>query len=252
MLHQPVVDKLSALKLSGMLEGLREQMENTQYKKLSFEERFGLLLDREWDLRQNRKLARRMRMARFREPAVIEDLDISVKRGLDRKEVLYLAEGNWIREKLNMVITGPTGAGKTYLACALGNASCRNGHSVRYFQLSRLLEKLKLARADGSYPKCLDQIAKCQLLILDDWLRNHLNETQTNDLLEIVEDRYNRSSTMVVTQIPVAEWHEQFAGPTLADAIMDRIVHNAYRLELKGDSMRKRRSSLNHSGHSEV
>lgn len=252
MLHQPVMDKLSALKLSGMLVGLREQMESVQYKKLSFEERFGLLLDREWDLRQNRKLARRMRMARFREPAVIEDLDISAKRGLDRKIVLYLAEGKWIREKLNTVITGPTGAGKTYLACALGNAGCRNGYSVRYFQLSRMLEKLKLARADGSYPKLLDQIAKCQLLILDDWLRNHLNEIQTNDLLEIVEDRYNRSSTMVVTQIPVAEWHEQFAGPTLADAIMDRIVHNAYRLELKGESMRKRRSSLNHSGHPEV
>jgi len=142
MLHQPVMDKLFALKLSGMLEGLREQMDSPQYKKLSFDERFGLLLDREWDLRQSRKLHRRMRMARFREQAVIEDLDISAKRGLDRKQVLYLAEGKWISEKLNMVITGPTGAGKTYLACALGNAACRNGYSVRYFQLSRLLEKL--------------------------------------------------------------------------------------------------------------
>jgi DNA replication protein DnaC len=252
MLHQPIMDKLFALKLSGMLEGLREQMESPQYKKLSFDERFGLLLDREWDLRQSRKLHRRMRMARFRESAVMEDLDISAKRGLDRKQVLYLGEGKWIREKLNMDITGPTGAGKTYLACALGNAACRNGYSVRYFQLSRLLEKLKLARADGSYPKLLDQIAKHQLLILDDWLRNHLTETQTNDILEIVEDRYNHSSTMVVTQIPVAEWHEQFANPTLADAIMDRIVHNAYRLELKGESMRKRKSSLTHSGHLEV
>jgi len=252
MLHQPIVDKLSALKLSGMLEGLRGQMESPQYKKLSFDERFGLLLDREWDLRQSRKLQRRLRMARFRELAVMEDLDISAKRGLDRKQVLYLAEGKWIGEKLNMIITGPTGAGKTYLACALGNAGCRNGYSVRFFQLSRMLEKLKLARADGSYQKYLDQIAKCQLLILDDWLRNHLTETQTNDLLEIVEDRYHRTSTMVVTQIPVAEWHEQFAGPTLADAIMDRIVHNAYRLELKGESMRKRKSSLTHSGHSEV
>ena len=252
MLHQPIMDKLFALKLSGMLEGLREQMEGSQYKTLSFDERFGLLLDREWDLRQSRKLHRRMRMARFREQAVIEDLDISAKRGLDRKQVLYLAEGKWINEKLNMVITGPTGAGKTYLACALGNAACRNGYSVRYFQLSRLLEKLKLARADGSYPKLLDQIAKYKLLILDDWLRNHLTETQTNDILETVEDRYNHSSTLVVTQIPVTEWHEQFASPTLADAIMDRIVHNAYRLELKGESMRKRKSSLTHSGHLEV
>lgn len=252
MLHQPIMDKLFALKLSGMLEGLREQTEGSQYKTLSFDERFGLLLDREWDLRQSRKLHRRMRMARFREQGVIEDLDISAKRGLDRKQVLYLAEGKWINEKLNMVITGPTGAGKTYLSCALGNASCRNGYSVRYFQLSRLLEKLKLARADGSYPKLLDHIAKYKLLIVDDWLRNHLTETQTNDILEIVEDRYNYSSTMVVTQIPVTEWHEQFASPTLADAIMDRIVHNAYRLELKGESMRKRKSSLTHSGHLEV
>lgn len=252
MLHQPIMDKLFALKLSGMLEGLREQMESLQYKKLSFDERFGLLLDREWDLRQSRKLHRRLRMARFKESAVMEDVDISAKRGLDRKQVLYLAEGKWISEKLNTIITGPTGAGKTYLACALGNSACRNGHSGRYFQLSRLLEKLKLAHADGSYPKVLDQIAKYKLLILDDWLRNRLTETQTNDILEIVEDRYNKSSTLVVTQIPVTDWHEQFANATLADAIMDRIVHNAYRLELKGESMRKRRSSLTHSGHLEV
>ena len=252
MLYQPIMDKLFALKLSGMLEGLREQMESPQYKRLSFDERFGLLLDREWDLRQNRKLHRRMRQARFRESAVMEDLEISAKRGLDRQQVLYLSECKWIREKLNTVITGPTGAGKTYLACALGNAACRNGLTVRYFQLARLLETLKLAHADGSYPKLLDKIAKCQLLILDDWLRNRLTETQTSDILEIFEDRYNHGSIMVVTQIPVAAWHEQFANPTLADAIMDRIVHNAYRLELKGESMRKRRSSLTHSGHSEV
>ena len=244
--------------ISEINEALWERLEDLNARpmqhldKSRFDERFGLLLDREWDLRQNRKLHRRMRMARFREKAVIEDLDISAKRGLDRKQVLYLAEGKWINEKLNMVITGPTGAGKTYLACALGNAACRNGYSVRYFQLSRLLEKLKLARADGSYPKFLDKIAKYKLLILDDWLRNHLTETQTNDILEIIEDRYNHSSTMVVTQIPVTEWHEQFANPTLADAIMDRIVHNAYRLELKGESMRKRKSSLTHSGHLEV
>ena len=252
MLNQPIVDKLSALKLKGMQDALREQMENQQYRKLSFEERFGLLLDREWDLRQTRKLQRRLRMARFREQAVMEDLEISAKRGLERKQVLYLAEGQWIRERLNTIITGPTGAGKTYLACALGNAACRNGYAVRYFPLSRLLNKLKLFRADGSYPRFLDQLAKTQLLILDDWLRNPLTDTQTNDILEIMEDRYNNHSTMVATQIPVAEWHELFGNPTLADAIMDRIIHNAYRLELKGESMRKKNSSLTHSGHQGV
>jgi DNA replication protein DnaC len=252
MLNQPIMDKLSVLKLSGMQDGLREQMENQQYKKLSFEERFGLLLDREWDLRQTRKLQRRMRIARFREQAVMEDLEILAKRGLERKQVLYLAEGKWIHERLNTIITGPTGAGKSYLACALGNAACRNSYSVRYFPLSRLLNKLKLYRADGTYPKFLDQLAKSQLLILDDWLRNPLTDTQTNDVLEIMEDRYNHHSTMVATQIPVAEWHELFGNPTLADAIMDRLIHNAYRLELKGESMRKKKSSLTHSGHQGV
>jgi DNA replication protein DnaC len=253
MLNQPILDKLSALKLSGMHDSLREQMESPQYRKLSFEERFGLLLDREWDLRQARKLTRRMRMARFRESsAVMEDLEISAKRGLDRRQVLYLAEGKWIREKLNAIITGPTGAGKTYLACALGNAACRGGFTVRYFPLSRLLNKLTIARADGSYPKLLDQLAKTQLLILDDWLRNQMTDTQTNDILEIMEDRYNRHATLVVTQQPVADWHELFGNPTLADAIMDRLIHNAYRIELKGESMRKKRSSLTQYGHSEV
>lgn len=252
MLQQPIMDKMAAMKLSGMLEGLREQMENSQYKKLSFEERIGLLLDREWNLRQTRKLNRRVRVARFREPAVMEDLKISKKRGLDRSQVLYLALGEWIREKLNTIITGPTGAGKTYLACALGNAACRNGFTVRYFQLTRLFEKLKMSHADGSYPKVLDQLAKAQLLILDDWLRNPVCETHTTDLLEIMEDRYKLSSTILVTQIPISEWHERFGNPTLSDAIMDRVIHNAYRLELKGESMRKCISPLTYSSHKEV
>jgi len=251
MLYQPIVDKLSSLKLSGMLEGLREQMESSQYRGLSFEERFGLLLDREWSLRQQRKQKRRIRMARFREVAVFEDLDLSLKRGLDRGQVLHLTQEEWIREKLNAIISGPTGAGKTYLACALGNSACRNGFSVRYYQTSRLLGKLNMSKADGSYPKLLETLAKTQLLILDDWLRHPLAEIQSQDLLEIVDDRYKRSSTILVTQIPVADWHERFAAPTLSDAIMDRVVHNAYRLELKGDSMRKVKS-LTQSGHQEV
>jgi len=248
MLYQPILDKLASLKLAGMWEGLREQIDSPQYRKLSFEERFGLLLDREWTLRQQRKQVRRMRVAHFRETAVVEDLDLGSRRGLDRGQVLSLAEGQWIRDKHNLIITGPTGAGKTYLACALGTAACRNSFSVRYFQSSRLLQKLTMAHAEGSYPKLLDVLARTQLLIIDDWLRNPLTDVQTQDLLEIVDDRYNRTSTVLASQIPVANWHERFSSPTLSDAIMDRVVHNAYRLEITGESMRKQKS-LTQSGH---
>jgi DNA replication protein DnaC len=252
MLVQPILDKLGALKLAGMREGLREQMENPAYRKLSFEERLGLLLDREWTLRQTRKQTRRMRVARFREAAVIEDLDFSASRGLNRAEVLALTQDDWIRRHLNIIITGPTGAGKTYLACALGQSACRNGVSVRYFQIAKLLQKITYARADGSSPKFLEILAKTQLLVIDDWLRNPLTESQTPDLLEILEDRYGRASTMLVTQIPVSDWHDRLGNATLSDAVMDRIIHNAYRLELRGESMRKRRSPLTHSGHKDV
>jgi DNA replication protein DnaC len=241
MLVQPLLDKLSSLKLAGMREGLREQMENSAYRKLSFEERLGMLLDHEWDLRQTRKQTRRMRVARFREVAVIEDLDFSVSRGLDRSQVLALTQEDWIRQHLNIIITGPTGAGKTYLACALGQSACRNGVSVRYFQISKLLQKIIYARADGSSLKLFETLAKTQLLVIDDWLRNPLTECQTPDLLEILEDRYGRASTILATQIPVADWHDRLGNATLSDAVMDRIIHNAHRLELKGESMRKRR-----------
>ena len=251
MLYQPILDKLMSLKLAGMREGLQEQMESSQYRGLSFEERFGLLLDREWTLRQQRKQVRRMRLAHFRETAVVEDLDLGPRRGLDRGQVLSLAEGQWIRDKHNLIITGPTGAGKTYLACALGTAACHRSFSVRYFQSSRLLQKLSLAHADGSYPKFLDVLAKTQLLVIDDWLRNPLTDVQTQDILEIVDDRYKRTSTILASQIPVADWHERFGAPTLSDAIMDRVVHNAYRLELIGESMRKRKS-LTQSGHKDL
>jgi len=252
MLTQPLLDKLDHLKLAGMREGLREQMENPAFRSLAFDERLGLLLDREWALRQNRKQTRRMRMARFREQAVVEDLDFSASRGLDRSQVLALTQEDWIRRRLNVIVTGPTGAGKTYLACALGQAACRNGFSVRYFQISKLLQKLVFARADGSWPKFLETLARTQLLIIDDWLRNPLGESQTPDLLEVIEDRYGRTSTLLATQIPVADWHDRLGNASLSDAVMDRLIHNAYRLELQGESMRKRRSPLTHSGLQDV
>lgn len=252
MLIQPLLDKLGALKMSGMQDGLREQMENSTYRQLSFEERLGLLLDREWTLRQRRKHTRRMRVARFREIAAIEDFDFSPRRGLDRSQVLSLAQDDWIIRHLNIIISGPTGAGKTYLACALGQAACRNGCSVRFFPIAKLLQKLLQARADGSSAKLLEALSKTKVLIIDDWLRNPVTESQTADLLEILEDRYGRASTMLATQIPVEDWHDRLSNPTLSDAVMDRVIHNAYRLDLKGESMRKSRSPLHQSGHLDV
>jgi DNA replication protein DnaC len=239
MLTQPLLDKLSQLHLSGFRTALEEQLGNPQYAELSFEERLGLLVDVETTRRANNSLKRRIRAARFPLPATIEDLDLSAARGLNRAQVLQLAQSEWVSRQLNMLILGATGAGKTYLACALGRAACQAGCKVRFERTSRLLQTLELARADGSYPQLLRTLARVQLLIFDDWLRDHLSRSQARDLLEILDDRYGRSATMVVTQVPVADWHSRIPDPTLSDAVLDRLIHNAYRLELQGDSMRK-------------
>jgi DNA replication protein DnaC len=239
MLTQPLLDKLSQLHLSGFRTALEEQLGNPQYAELSFEERLGLLVDVETTRRANNSLKRRIRAARFPLPATIEDLDLSAARGLNRAQVLQLAQSEWVSRQLNMLILGATGAGKTYLACALGRAACQVGCKVRFERTSRLLQTLELARADGSYPQLLRTLARVQLLIFDDWLRDPLSRSQARDLLEILDDRYGRSATMVVTQVPVADWHSRIPDPTLSDAVLDRLIHNAYRLELQGDSMRK-------------
>ena len=244
MLTQPLLDKLTQLRLPAIRSGLEEQLQNPQYAELSFEDRLGLLVDLECTRRADNSLRRRIKTARFTLPATIEDLDLSPARGLERSLILELAQGEWIRRHLNILVLGPTGAGKSYMACALGHAACRQGFSVRYQRTSRLLHEIMLSHADGSYPKLLTKLARVQLLIFDDWLRDPLTPSQARDLLEILDDRYGRSSTLVATQIPVEDWHAQFPDPTLGDAILDRLVHNAYRLELKGESMRKTRSLL--------
>lgn len=245
MLTQPLLDKLSHLKLSGFRQALEEQLHSAQYTDLSFEERLGLLLDVEVTRRTNNRRQRRIRAARFPLPATMEDLDLSPKRGLKRAEVLQLAQSEWVGHHLNMLILGATGAGKSYLAAALGRAACEADYRVQYARLSRLLQSLALAQADGSYPQQLRKLARIQLLILDDWLRDPLSRSQARDLLEILDDRYGHSATMVVTQVPVSDWHARIPDPTLADAILDRLIHNAYRLNLKGgDSMRKVYSPL--------
>jgi len=244
MLTQPLLDKLSKLHLSGFRAALEEQLHNPQYDDLSFEERLGLLVDIETTRRANNSLRRRIKAARFPIVATIEDLDLSARRGLNRGQVLQLAQSEWVDRHLNLMILGPTGAGKTYLASALGRAACQADCKVRYERTSRLLKSLELAHADGSFPKLLRSLARVRLLIFDDWLRDPLSRSQARDLLEILDDRYGRSATMVVTQVPVTDWHSRIPDPTISDAVLDRLIHNAYRLELKGESMRKVHSPL--------
>lgn len=240
MLIHATLDKLYALNLTGMARALAEQLERPDYQTLSFEERLGMLVDREAQDRDNRRLERNLRAAKLRlSTASIEDLDFRRPRGLDRGLVLSLADGQWVAAHRTVLVVGPTGAGKTYLACALAQAALRRGHRALYLRVPRLLEELALARADGRLPRVLAAWAKVELLVLDDWALRPLTAAQAADLLEVIEDRHGLRATLITSQLPIAHWHEALGDPTLADAILDRLVHNAYRLELRGDSYRR-------------
>ena len=249
MLTHPTVEKLHELRCPAMAKALVEQLGSTEVQNLSFEERLGLLVDREITERHSRQLTNRLRRAKLRHAACIEDIDFRQPRGLDRDLVLSLADGRWIREHLNCLITGPAGVGKTWLACALAHSACRGGHSASYRRLPRLLTELAIARADGRYPKLLASISKTELLIIDDWGLAKLSAENRRDLLEIIEDRYGIRSTVVTSQLPVDKWHDVVGDPTLADAILDRLVHSAYQINLKGESMRKPRRALTQTSH---
>lgn len=245
MLNHPTLDKLHELRLTGMARAWREQLQSTEYDTLSFDERFAFLVEREYEERNNRRLKMRLAKARLRLEAAIEDIDYRTSRGLDKRLVLALAGCGWVRENQNCIITGPTGAGKTYLACALGNKACREGFSVHYARAPRLLGELTLARADGRYPKLMKMLAKIDLLILDDWATALLTDENRRDMLEIMEDRYQRKASLVAAQLPFEHWHDAIGDPTLADAILDRLVHNAHKITIKGESMRKKKQPLN-------
>ena len=239
MLLEPTLNRLRELRLDGMAAALEEQQAVPDVQDLSFEDRLALLVEREATVREDRRLTRLLRQARLRLPASIEDLDLRSPRGLDRSYVLRLAGGDWIRHHEVVLITGATGTGKTFLACALAHAACRQGLSSRYFRLSRLLDDLALARADGSYPRLMDRLQKTRLLALDDFGLAPLGDAQRRDLLEILEDRVGRQATLLTSQLPLEHWHEAIGDATLADAILDRLVHHAHRLALKGASMRR-------------
>jgi len=242
MLNHPTYDKLHQLKLTGMAAALEEQSRIQGCQDMTFEERLGLLVDREMDQRSNRKLTLRLKNARLSQSATLEDIDFRHARGLDRSVMAALLGCEWIHRYENCLVTGPTGVGKSFITCALANKACRHGYKVIYGRATKLFAELAMAKADGSFGKRLEAIAKCDLLVLDDWGLAPLTLESSRDFLEILEDRYAKRSTIVASQVPVDNWHPLIADPTLADAALDRLVHNAHRITLAGESMRKVRS----------
>jgi DNA replication protein DnaC len=242
MLTQQTLDKMNAMKLSGMADAFQQQLRAGEHARLGFEERLGLLIDAEWSVREQRKLTRRLRFAKLRYQASLEDVNFKHPRALDRQQVLSLGNCGWIQSRHNLVITGPTGIGKSYLACAFVERACRRGFSASYLRLPRLLQQLAVARGDGSYERTLARLAKLDLLAIDDWLLAPLRDGERRDLIEVIEDRSERASTLIASQLPSKNWHAVIGDPNLADSICDRLLHNAHRIELKGPSIRNTRT----------
>ena len=244
MLNHPTIDKLHELRLLGMAKALKEQNQSPDaYEQLTFEDRLALLVDREQTERDNNRLQLRLKQAKLRLTAAIEDIDFHHPRGLDKSLVLNLAGCRWICEHHNVIVTGPTGVGKSYLACALAHKACREGFRTFYVRAPRLFDDLVLAKADGRYRKILAAFAKLDLLVIDDWGLAPLTEEQSRDILEVLEERNELRSTLIASQLPIEKWHKMISNPTVGDAILDRLIHNSHKIALKGDSMRKKRKT---------
>ena len=243
MLNNQTLEKLHALKLHGMADAFREQLQQPACDPLSFAERFGLLVDRQWDWKEETRMKRYLQAARLKLPACIEDIDFRTPRGIDRAVLMGLASCDWVRHHRNVLVTGPTGVGKTFIACALAHKACREGYRALYIRCPRLFQQLALSRADGSYATLLARIARVHVLLIDDLGLAPMSDSDRRDLLEIIEDRHGCASTIVTSQLPLDLWHDNVGDPTLADAILDRLVHNAHRIELKGASMRKKKQA---------
>ena len=240
MLIQPTLDSLNQLKLNGMATALSEQMTQTSAQSLSFEDRLGLLVEREITYRENRRLTRLLQLAQLKERAAFEDLDFRARRGLDRAQLTSLSSCDWIRLHQNLLIHGATGCGKTFLGCALAHQACRQGLSALYLRAPRLFDELSLCHADGSFRKRLAAIAKVDLVVIDDFAIAPIGPRERTDLLELLDDRVGTRSTLFTSQLPIEHWHEHIGDPTLADAILDRLLHSAHKIHLEGESMRKR------------
>ena len=240
MLNEQTFDKLYVMKLTGMAEGFKEQLEQPSFQDLSFEERFGMLVERQWNWKENKRLSHLLKDAKLKLQACIEDIDYRTPRGIEKSVILSLSSCQWIQSHQNLLISGPTGVGKTFLACAFAQKACRQGFRTLYLRSPQFFYQIALARADGSYAPLMKRLSKTHLLVLDDLGLTPLTDTERRDLLELIEDRSGSTSTLISSQLPIDHWHDHIGDPTIADAIMDRLIHNAHRIQLKGGSMRKK------------
>lgn len=244
MLTEQTLDKLYSMKLTGMADAFRAQLSQPAMNDLSFEERFAFIVDQHFTWKEDRRMVTLLRQARLKDNACLEDIDYKAPRGIDKSVILTLSGCDWIKKAQNVIITGSTGVGKTYLACAMANSACRKGLPALYKKASRLFQEIAVARADGSYPKLMNALMKAKVLILDDFCITPMKDAERKDLFEVIDDRQKLASTIISTQVPIKNWFESIGDPTMADAILDRLIHSAHKIELEGDSMRKRRSHL--------